>query len=213
MRAILLDLDDTLLDDRRATRLGLDAFLGFHRPSDRNRDELLTAWRTIAARHWQRYEAGEISFLEQRRCRVREFLGRQLTDEEADAAVQPYLTAYQQAWRLLPGVAQLLDRTRHIPKVIITNGERDQQLRKLAAAGLADHVIGVVTPGDCGHAKPHERIFLAAVAMLGVEPFECLMIGDDSVRDIEPARKLGMQCLLVEAGSEERVFSCLAFDD
>jgi FMN phosphatase YigB (HAD superfamily) len=49
--------------------------------------------------------------------------------------------------------------------------------------------------------------------MLGVEPFECLMIGDDSVRDIEPARKLGMQCLLVEAGSEERVFSCLAFDD
>ncbi len=212
MRAILLDLDDTLLDDRRATRFGVAAFLDFHRRADGNRDALLTEWRSVAARHWLRYEAGEISFLEQRRCRVRDFLGCELTDEEADAAVQPYLTAYQQAWQLLPGVAQLLDRTRHIPKVVITNGERDQQLRKLAATGLTDHVLGVVTPGDCGHAKPHEQIFLAAVAMLRVKPFECLMIGDDLVRDIEPARKLGMRCLLVEAGREEQILSSVERD-
>jgi putative hydrolase of the HAD superfamily len=212
MRAILLDLDDTLLDDRSATRAALDAFLSFHQSSSHSREQLLASWRSIAVRHWLRYETGEITFAEQRRCRVREFLARPLSDEEADAAFLPYRTAYEQSWRLLPGVPEFLDRTKHIPKVIITNGERDQQVRKVEATGLLHHVVGVVTPSDCGHWKPHPNIFLAGIAMLRVNAHECLMIGDDVTRDIEPARRLGMRCFLVEAGREDRNLSNLIVD-
>jgi putative hydrolase of the HAD superfamily len=210
MRGILLDLDDTLIDDRSSTRVALKAFLVAHQLDEASREELLVTWHTIAARHWPRYEAGEISFLEQRRCRVRDFLGRQLSDEEADQAFLPYASAYVGSWKLLPGVMEFLDRTRDIPKVIITNGDRDQQLHKVRATGLAEHVVGVVTPSDCGHWKPHPNIFRAGLTMLGVPAAECLMVGDDEVRDIEPARRLGMRCFVVEAGHENRDISRLA---
>ena len=39
MRGILLDLDDTLLDDRTATRNALSAFLVAHRPAWKNESE------------------------------------------------------------------------------------------------------------------------------------------------------------------------------
>jgi putative hydrolase of the HAD superfamily len=209
VRGILLDLDDTLIDDRSSTRAALEAFLNAHQLDKSSHKELVVAWAAIAARHWLRYEAGEVSFLEQRRCRVRDFLGRQLSDEEADQAFLPYATAYERSWKLLPGVAEFLDRTRHIRKVIITNGERSQQLHKVRATGLAEHVVGVVTPSDCGHWKPHPNIFLAGLAILGASAPECLMVGDDEVRDIEPARRLGMRCFVVEAGHEKRDISRL----
>jgi putative hydrolase of the HAD superfamily len=202
MRGILLDLDDTLLDDRSSTRAALEAFLVAHQLHNAAREEQLAAWRAIAARHWVRYEAGECSFLDQRRCRVRDFLGRQLSDKEADEAFLPYAKAYERSWKLHPGAAEFLERTRRIPKVIITNGERGQQLNKVRATGLSEHVIGVMTPSDCGHWKPHPNIFLAALTMLGAAATECLMVGDDLVRDIEPARKLGMRCFIVETGHE-----------
>ncbi len=204
MRGILLDLDDTLIDDRGSARAALDAFLAAHQLDSVDREELLVAWRVIGVRHWLRYEAGEVGFLEQRRCRVRDFLGRQLSDEEADEAFLPYVSAYERSWKLLPGIAEFLERTRHIPKVIITNGDRDQQLQKVRATGLSEHVVGVVTPSDCGHWKPHPNMFLAGLAMLGARAEECLMVGDDEARDIEPARELGMRCFIVETGHESR---------
>jgi FMN phosphatase YigB (HAD superfamily) len=48
--------------------------------------------------------------------------------------------------------------------------------------------------------------------MLRVNAHECLMIGDDVTRDIEPARRLGMRCFLVEAGREDRNLSNLIVD-
>jgi putative hydrolase of the HAD superfamily len=199
-RFLLLDLDGTLIDDRSATRAGYDAFLAHHRPGleGRARQDLLATWRTIAERHWARHEAGELTFLEYRRARVREFLGAPLGDAEADEAFRPYLAAYEGAWRLLPGVAEFLERTRHVPKVIVTNGDRDQQRYKLERTGLLEHVAGMVTPADCGHWKPAPQIFHAALALLGARAEQCLMVGDDPVRDIEPATRLGMPSVLVE---------------
>lgn len=207
VKGILLDLDNTLIDDRSSMCAALEAFLVAHRLDTANRDQLLASWHSIAARHWIRYEAGEISFVEQRRCRVREFLGRALSDAQADEAFLPYARTYEQSWKLLPGVSDFLDQTRHIPKVIITNGERHQQLRKVLVTGLASHILGIVTPADCGHWKPHPNIFRRGLAMLRASASECLMIGDDASRDIEPARRLGIHCFLVEAGHEERSLS------
>jgi len=202
MHALLLDLDDTLLDDRSASANGFVAFLSAHRHKCAFSDdaEALQAWRDAANRHWLRYEQGEISFQEQRRCRVRDFLGEPLSDAAADASFRVYQEAYEASWRLLPDVSEFLSRTRSIPKVIITNGDRETQLRKIDATGLRPHVRGVVTPGDCGHWKPSITIFRAALELLSVRPEDCLMIGDDVRRDIEPAAALGMRSFHVQPG-------------
>jgi putative hydrolase of the HAD superfamily len=197
MRAILFDLDDTLLDDRGATTGALDAFLTTHGFERAGREAQHASWRSISARHWLRYESGEVTFLEQRRCRVREFLGRALSDDQADQAFSCYASAYESSWKLLPGVPELLVKTRNIPKVIVTNGEREQQLRKVSATGLADHIVGVVAPADCGYWKPHPKIFLAATDLVGARVSECAMVGDDEIRDLVPSRQLGMRCFHV----------------
>jgi len=206
MRAILLDLDDTLLDDRHATAEGFAALVSAHQRklAHTSRDDALRVWRTAARRHWERYEKGELSFQGQRRERVRDFFGDPLNDEEADAAFLIYQRAYEASWALFPDAAEFLIRTRGTPKIIITNGDRDAQLRKVTATGLAAHVQGVVTPVDCGYWKPNIAIFRAATELLMVSPEDCLMIGDDQTRDIEPAIALGMKSFRVEPGVSGR---------
>lgn len=172
MRGILLDLDDTLLDDRTATRVALSTFLSAHRLAwaDESEEEALQRWRDIASVYWQRFEKGEISFHEQRRARIREFFKSTFSDAEADLAFEPYRLAYESSWSLTAECRAFLERTTNIPKGIITNGDREQQLRKVQATGLDKHVLGVITPMDCGHWKPRPEIFLAALALLNLEP-------------------------------------------
>jgi putative hydrolase of the HAD superfamily len=100
----------------------------------------------------------------------------------------------------LPSVIEFLNHTIEIPKVIITNGQREGQAKKIQATALDAHVLGFVTPSDCGHWKPSAVIFEAALGLLGLPASECLMIGDDLLRDIEPARKLGMRCFHIRPG-------------
>ena len=166
--------------------------------------EYLAKWNEASGRHWRRFELGELSFSEQRRARVREFLGTQLSDSEANASFNHYGQAYEAAWALAPHCAEFLERTKGIPKVVVTNGDPQQQRRKLEVRGLKQHVLGTITPADCGFWKPHPGIFRAALTLLGIEPESCLMIGDDPVKDIEPARALGMETYLVQIGNPNR---------
>ncbi len=127
-----------------------------------------------------------------------------LADSEADAAFEPYRLAYEDAWSPVSACAQFLEKTAHLPKVIVTNGEREQQLRKMLKCGISSHVIATVTPMDCGHWKPSHGMFLAALAHLKVAPGRCLMIGDDLERDIRPASELGMKTFYVEPNNPLR---------
>jgi hypothetical protein len=49
---------------------------------------------------------------------------------------------------------------------------------------LQEHFDAIIVSGDLKWEKPHPEIFLRACQMLGVEPFECLMIGDKLETDI-----------------------------
>jgi len=49
-----------------------------------------------------------------------------------------------------------------------------------------------------GRTKPHASIFRAVLELLGVEPPEAAMVGDTIADDIEGARALGMQAILVD---------------
>lgn len=211
VKAIFLDLDDTLLDNRKATRVGFEAFLGANQKlvDQASHSDIFNAWKVVTRRHWRRHEANEISFEDQRRCRVREFLNISLSDNDADLAFEPYLNAYEAAWELLPGVLKFLSETRGIPKFIVTNGDRQQQLRKVSATGLSEYIDGVVTPVDCGYWKPQPEIFMHALKLAGVSATGCLMVGDQDDRDLAPARQLGMRSCLLDPDKSEQIFAML----
>lgn len=67
--------------------------------------------------------------------------------------------------------------------------------QRLAWAGLPDDfgAYALVTNGDNMHfAKPDPAYYAEILARIGVEPDEALMVGDDPVNDILPAATLGL---------------------
>lgn len=51
-----------------------------------------------------------------------------------------------------------------------------------------------------GVSKPGLNIFRRAMSAMGVEPHQCMMVGDSIANDIEPAKSLGMSTFLVDKG-------------
>ena len=196
--AILVDLDDTLIDDRGAMADAVILFRKTHQLCLDEEDHVISSrWDEVGRSLWKRMSLGEVGFEEQRRIRLRRTFGLEIPDHEADSLFASYLTFYQASWRTLPGTDGFLLRTSHLPRAIVTNGKGRQARAKLEKLGLASHFEFVVTPDDCGVRKPDARIFLHALRLLGVAPFDALMIGDNEEADIAPALALGMKAFHV----------------
>jgi len=187
----LFDLDDTLLDHRGADHAAAGVLHKIHAAS-KSHDEFLISWKQAQDRHYKRYYAGEISFQEQRRARIREVLAQQMEDVEADNLFDDYLKAYQENWRLFDDVLPCLDKLSSFRLGIITNGDGAQQRRKLKKFGLADRFDCIVISGECGLSKPNKEIFLSACNLMKEDPTNAVYVGDRYDLDAVASRAAGL---------------------
>jgi FMN phosphatase YigB (HAD superfamily) len=74
---------------------------------------------------------------------------------------------------------------------LIANHPRECRAR-LAELGLLEQFAVVALGEEEGLAKPDASLFRRALERAGVEPSECLMVGDRLAHDIAPAAGLGM---------------------
>lgn len=81
------------------------------------------------------------------------------------------------------------------PVVALTNGTAD-----LAAIGLGDYFTAVFMASDIGAAKPDARAFRAVCAALGLEPAAVLHAGDHPHNDVDAARAVGMPAVWMDRG-------------
>ncbi|MBM3303854.1 MAG: TIGR02253 family HAD-type hydrolase [Candidatus Aenigmarchaeota archaeon] len=72
---------------------------------------------------------------------------------------------------------------------------------RLVELGLQDFFDVVVTLHDTGESKPSPLPFKKAVERLGVSPGECLFVGDWVEKDIKGARALGMKTAFARYGA------------
>jgi putative hydrolase of the HAD superfamily len=70
----------------------------------------------------------------------------------------------------------------------------------LRREGLLDHFTYRFTQDDFDITKPDPRYLERIAAACGVEPCECLMVGDRVDNDIIPAKQIGMKTVLVRGG-------------
>ena len=62
-----------------------------------------------------------------------------------------------------------------------------------------EELLDVVTLSyEHGYAKPHPSIFLATLNRIGVDPNDCLHVGDDPIADIQGARGVGMKTAFIQ---------------
>jgi putative hydrolase of the HAD superfamily len=93
----------------------------------------------------------------------------------------------------LPVLEEL--RVAEIKVGLVSNGIRDLT-EFVAHHGL--QVDAIVDSRSHGRVKPHPTIFQAALELLGVEAAEAVMVGDSLEEDVEGARALGMQAILID---------------
>jgi phosphoglycolate phosphatase len=193
IKAVLLDLDGTLLDTAPDLTAAANAML--------------------AEQGLGRLPASEI----------RDFIGRgipHLVERCLQAAGQPLpcarlesaLRSFGAHYRRLngrasaafPGVPDALGRLRAagLRLACVTNKAAAFTAPLLEKSGLAPYFDTVVTADQVGKRKPHPQPFLHACRALGVEPAAAAVIGD-SANDAEAARAAGCRVLLVSYGYSE----------
>jgi putative hydrolase of the HAD superfamily len=186
LRAILFDLDDTLLDTagverRRAVQV----------------DELLGTRVADMSAFWSRYrvDLGEIGYDAFRHERLSYAL--EPWSPLDDALFEEYLELSNRVADTiepLPGAVEVLRTVRRngLRCGILTNGPAQWQRRKLDLTGVTELVDAVAISAEIGAAKPSPGAFHAACRALGADPSETAMVGDNEPLDVQGARAAGL---------------------
>jgi putative hydrolase of the HAD superfamily len=196
IRAVFLDVDDTLVDYDFAARNSFRAALGTAGDYD----------RFMALDHHDRFLRGELNFTDMRHTRMRDYLtmlGRDDDPMELEQLRYEGLAAHYRLFEdALPSVQAL--RQRGLLLGLITNNESKHQRAKIAAVGLDELFDAIIISAEFGVAKPDPRIFAHACRVIGVEPHEAMHVGDNSVADAEGAHAAGMRAVWLDrAGSHD----------
>lgn len=219
MRAILLDLDDTLVPDHAAflaavddTAAAVGAPAGMSAavaararrrwreaaPETRLRMTDISSWESLWApfpgdlRAWaDGYRIGvwREALMD---CGVGELdVARRLADSYGEHRLAR-CSPY-------PEVVGVLDELRGIARLaVVTNGMEEHQRTKLDAAGLTRVFDVVVSSSAVGASKPDPRIFRAALERLSGRAADAVMVGDNPARDVAGAQAAGLRAVWID---------------
>jgi putative hydrolase of the HAD superfamily len=189
---LLCDLDDTLFDHQHATRAALARLQAT--------DVRLQAWalEDLKSRHHilleqyhQEVLAGRLTIDQARERRFQALVG----GGDATGLAEAYRDAYTLDWQEVAGAADLLRavRTAGHSVVIVTNNIVAEQQKKLDRLGLLPLVDALVTSEEVGAQKPEPRIFSEALARVGADPADAVMLGDAWIADVTGAQASGIR--------------------
>jgi FMN hydrolase / 5-amino-6-(5-phospho-D-ribitylamino)uracil phosphatase len=212
IRAVLFDLDDTLLDwsgyagslsaiYRPHTDKVYDHLLaGDHILPER--EAFLAAYQTAVNLAWDeaKKEYTAVNF-----SQVLQDLFRALSLDLAAIDLEAVLHVYD--WQAVPGVTLYPDtipvldalRRQQYKIGLVTNSMlpmwmRDRELRTY---GILEYFDVRLTSGDAGYIKPHPAIYEQALVSLDVSPEQALFVGDRPANDIAGANAAGMTSVLM----------------
>ncbi|MBL0388167.1 HAD family hydrolase [Tumebacillus sp. ITR2] len=199
MKAVLLDLDETLFDHRFSCEAGIEAVRErYPELQQKSLAQLEEEFYHLLNDMHKMVLQGRMTLEEARLERFRlMFLGcgHVLDPGELQKIADLYSHVYSTSRRPVPGALELLHalRAQGIQVVVLTNHMTHVQVDKLEACGLTALVDHLVTSEDVGVQKPDPRIFHHALALCGVEPHEAMMVGDSWSADILGAQASGIR--------------------
>jgi putative hydrolase of the HAD superfamily len=194
---IFFDIDQTLINHQQAQNTAASLFLQqFSSSLPYTPEEFCQSWQTVMEKHFATFMQGEISFVEHRRRRMRELFQEaelNFRDDEADERFAIYLQHYEDNWTLFDDVLPCLNTLSDRRLGIISNGNTEQQVKKLCQTGIANRFDIVVVSEEIGVSKPKPGIFMSAYRRAGVEVRECIHVGDSLQNDALAAESAGMK--------------------
>ncbi|MBW3015829.1 HAD-IIIA family hydrolase [Candidatus Woesearchaeota archaeon] len=201
IKAIIFDLDDTLVDfmnfKRKASDLAAKAMVKAGLKMSLHR-----AKKMLFEMYIQDIEGEEVfqNFLKLQRSYHPRILA---------AGINAYLSyKYKFNWPF-KGVKETLRKLKKkgYKLGLLTDAPKLKAYMRLDLAGLADMFDAVVGIEDTKHRKPSKLPFRKILKVMKVKPSEALMVGDWPERDIKGAKAVGIKTCWVDRGEFEGIKS------
>ena len=205
-KAILLDLDDTIIDLTTATenvwrvigeRFAAQAGLSISAFAD-------------ALNHTRAWFWDDADRHREWRMKINEARGEivRLALQHANAAAPQIPVAVSQMGESLlfeglqpfSGAIETLHhfRAQGIPLALLTNGASTPQRRKINTFKLEPFFDCILIEGEFGVGKPNERVYKHALQQLNVQPHEAWMVGDRLEWEVAAPQRVGMAGIWVD---------------
>ena len=185
VRALILDLDGTLIDSKLDLIHSVNAMLG-----EMKRPRL--AAETISG--YIGHGAPQL---------MARALGGTATHEELEHALQFFLGYYEEHKMdntcAYPGVQETLEQLSHLPMAVLTNKPERISVRILNSLGLATYFRAIYGGNSFESKKPDPFGANKILQEFGIAAREALLVGDSEV-DVQTARNAGMQAAAVNYG-------------
>lgn len=205
--AILIDLDDTILDDSGTVEgcwADACAEAGLRIPSidvETLRVEIRKAgiaWWSDASRH----QRGRLDLRAASREIVRGVFEQMRYDVElATSVANHYRDLRDERTTLLPGALETLDwlRSNGVKLGLMTNGGASSQRPKIEKFGLEPYFQHILIEGEFGCGKPDPRVFATLLEALRVTTDETWAVGDNIEADVFGAMDAGIRGIWIDA--------------
>ena len=198
IKAIIFDLDNTLIDFMRMKKLSCEAAM---------KAMIKTGLKIKKKRglkiFFQLYHKYGLEYQRIFQVFLKKVIGR------IDYAIMASgIAAYRRVKEGLlypyPNVIPTLNKLKKKYKlVILTDAPRIQAWIRLAAMGIQNKFDLVITFDDTKTQKPNTKPFLYVLKKLKLKPEQCLMIGDSLKRDIAPAKRLKFKTAFARYGGNK----------
>lgn len=184
---IYFDLDDTLLDHKKAEKFALkETREEFSFLANVPVEVLTSAYHAINKQLWHEYNHGRIDKHTLQHLRfANTFQQLDIPVYESAKVAEVYMACYEKYWDWVDGAAEVFDELASTYQVgILTNGFTETQIKKLKKFGLDQSTRHQVISEEIGFLKPDPRIFEYATKISGKPKDQILYVGDSFDSDI-----------------------------
>lgn len=193
VKNLLLDLDDTLLDFKKAEAIAIrDAFvdLGIE-PSDEN----VALYSKINRSCWAKLELGEYTREEVLHKRFDILFAHLGITGDAHEAQKIYERNLSKGAFYLPGAKELLNELYGKYRLYLaTNGIVNVQTPRIESSGIGKYFTDIFVSEKIGYNKPDKRFFDEAFSQIdGFSKDETIIVGDGLESDIKGGINAGIK--------------------
>ena len=194
---VLVDIDDTILDTQRNSK---EAFMEIFESHHWNNyfesfDQFYASYTPSNIQLWSLYAQGK---LQKEELIVQRFLIPlspyfQINEQQAKELNNELLLRVSEKTGLIEHAKEMLDYLApNYQLVILSNGFKEVQYKKLSSAGLDGYFQHVILSDEAGVNKPHPGIFTKALTLANSQKTDTIMLGDSFESDICGAKNSGI---------------------
>ena len=197
---LFLDLDDTILDFRKAERTALSKTLeAFGLEPE---EEILHRYHLVNKAHWEMLERGELTRAQVLVNRFAVLFREFGLEVDAPACAKVYEKNLSRGHAFLPGALEAVQKLRGKYRLFLaSNGTASVQHSRLAGADLYRYFEQVFISQEIGFDKPSGDFFRICFSRIpGFDPRRAVMMGDSLTSDIQGGINSGLTTVWVNPG-------------